>query len=122
MTVYAAPDAPDSIVTFRDRYENFIGGEWVAPASGEYFEDISPVNGKPFAEVARGNAQDIDKAVDAAWKAFKTYGKTSPAERAALLYKLSNIMEENLEKIAVAETWETVSRYARLWQQISLSL
>lgn len=106
MTVYAAPGTPDSIVAFRDRYENFIGGEWVAPASGEYFEDISPVNGKPFAEVARGNAQDIDKAVDAAWKAFKTYGKTSPAERAALLYKLSNIMEENLEKIAVAETWE----------------
>lgn len=106
MTVYAAPGTADSIVTFKDRYENFIGGEWVAPASGEYFEDISPVNGKPFAEVARGNAQDIDKAVDAAWKAFESFKKTSPAERAALLYKLSNIMEENLEKISVAETWE----------------
>ncbi len=106
MTVYSSPNSKDSLVTFRSRYENFIGGEWVAPSSGEYFEDISPVNGKPFAEVARGNAEDIDKAVDAAWAAFETYGKTSPAERAALLLKIADTLEANLEKIAVAETWE----------------
>lgn len=106
MSIYAAPGTADSIVTFQSRYEHFIGGDWVAPAEGEYFEDYSPVNGKPFTEVARGTAADIDRAIDAAEKAFTTWGKTSPTERANLLLALARIMEENLESIAVAETWE----------------
>lgn len=106
MTVYAAPGTSDSLATFKSRYDHFIGGEWVAPAEGQYFEDISPVNGKPFTEVARGSAADIDKALDAAWKAFETYGKTSVTERSNLLLKLAQVIEDNLEAIAVAETWE----------------
>ncbi|MDO4898546.1 MAG: aldehyde dehydrogenase family protein, partial [Rothia sp. (in: high G+C Gram-positive bacteria)] len=106
MTVYAAPGTADSLVTFKPRYDHFIGGEWVAPDSGQYFEDISPVNGKPFTEVARGNAADIDKAVDAAWKGFETFGKTSVVERSNLLLKLAQAIEDNLEALAVAETWE----------------
>ncbi|WP_237208209.1 acetaldehyde dehydrogenase ExaC [Rothia nasimurium] len=106
MTVYAAPGTADSLVTFKSRYEHFIGGEWVAPAEGQYFEDVSPVNGKPFAEVARGTAADIEKAIDAAEKAFETWGKTSPAQRASILLKMAQIMEDNLEKLAVVETWE----------------
>ena len=65
MTVYAAPGSPDCKVVFKPRYEHWIGGGWVAPAKGQYFEDISPVNGKPFAEVARGTAEDIEVALDA---------------------------------------------------------
>lgn len=106
MTVYAAPGTSDSLATFKSRYDHFIGGEWVAPAEGQYFEDISPVNGKPFTEVARGTAADIDKALDAGWKAFETYGKTSVTERSNLLLKLAQVIEDNLEAIAVAETWD----------------
>lgn len=106
MTVYAAPGTSDSLATFKSRYDHFIGGEWVAPAAGQYFEDISPVNGKPFTEVARGTAADIDKALDAGWKAFETYGKTSVTERSNLLLKLAQVIEDNLEAIAVAETWD----------------
>ena len=74
MTVYAAPGTPDAKVTFKPRYEHWIGGEWVKPIKGQYFEDISPVNGKPFAEVARGTAEDIDAALDAAHKAAPAWG------------------------------------------------
>lgn len=104
--IYEKPGQPGSKVTFRSRYENYIGGEWVAPTKGEYFENVSPVNGKVFCEVARSTAEDIEKALDAAHLAKEAWGKTSPAERAAILNKIADRMEENLEMLAVAETWD----------------
>jgi aldehyde dehydrogenase len=106
MAVYAQPGQAGSIVEFRPRYDHWIGGQYVAPSSGEYFENITPVTGRVFCEVARGNAADIDKALDAAHAAAKTWGKTSVTERANILNKIADRMEANLEKIAVAETWE----------------
>jgi aldehyde dehydrogenase len=106
MTVYAQPGQDGSPVSFKPRYENWIGGEWVAPVKGQYFEDISPVTGKPFCEVARGTAEDIDLALDAAHKAAPAWGKTSVGERAAVLNRIADRIEENLELLAVAETWD----------------
>ncbi|MEN9608515.1 MAG: hypothetical protein RLZZ06_446 [Actinomycetota bacterium] len=106
MSVYAAPGSAGSIVEFRPRYDHWIGGQYVAPSSGEYFENVTPVTGRVFTEVARGNAADIDKALDAAHKAAPAWGKTSVTERANILNKIADRMEANLEKIAVAETWE----------------
>ena len=105
-TAYAAPGQPGAVANYRACYGNYIGGEFVEPASGQYFENISPVNGKPFTEVARGTAADIDRAVDVAWKAFDSWKRTSPAERAVILNKIADRMEAHLEEIAVAETWE----------------
>ena len=106
MTVYANPGTPGSVVTFKKRYDNYIGGKYTAPASGQYFENVTPVTGQVFCEVARGNSKDVDAAVEAGWKAFKTWGKTSATERAIILNKIADRMEENLELIAVAETWD----------------
>lgn len=103
---YAAPGQAGSIADYRPRYGHYIGGEWVDPVKGQYFENISPVNGKPFTEVARGTVEDIDRAVDVAWKAFATWGKTSPAERSVILNRIADRIEQHLESIAVAETWE----------------
>ena len=106
MTVYAQPGTEGSIVNYRERYDNFIGGQWVAPADGEYMDNISPVTGKVFCQVARGKEADIDLAIDAAEKAFETWGKTSAQERSRVLLRIADVIEENLEEIAVAETWE----------------
>ncbi|GHG47253.1 aldehyde dehydrogenase [Flavimobilis marinus] len=106
MTVYAPPGTPDSLVTFKPRYEHWIGGEWVKPVQGQYFEDISPVTGRPFAEVARGTAEDIEAALDAAHKAAPAWGKTSTTERAAVLNKVADVIDANREMLAVAETWD----------------
>ncbi|MFT4265009.1 MAG: aldehyde dehydrogenase family protein [Nocardioides sp.] len=106
MTIYAQPGTADSVVSFKSRYENWIGGEWVAPVKGQYFENVSPVNGKPFCEVARSTAEDIELALDAAHAAAPAWGKTSPAERAVILNKIADRIEENLELLAVAETWD----------------
>jgi aldehyde dehydrogenase len=106
MTVYANPGTKGSLVSFESRYDNFIGGKYVKPNSGEYFENISPVNGKVFCEIARGNAADVDAAVAAGWKAFESWGKTSVTERAIILNKIADVMEENLELLSVAETWD----------------
>ncbi|MEX5271368.1 acetaldehyde dehydrogenase ExaC [Kocuria sabuli] len=105
-TVYAQPGTEGSKVTFKPRYEHWIGGEWVPPVQGRYFENISPVNGKPFTEVARGTAEDIDAALDAAWAAAPAWGKTPVAERALVLHRIADRMEQNLEMLAVAETWD----------------
>ncbi|MWB97998.1 aldehyde dehydrogenase family protein [Agromyces seonyuensis] len=105
-TVYARPGEDGSVVSYRARYDHYIGGKYVAPASGQYFEDITPVTGQGFCEIARGTAPDVDRAVDAAWAAFPAWGKTSPAERAVILNKIADRMEANLEALAVAETWE----------------
>lgn len=103
---YANPNTKDSKVSFKEKYENFIGGKWVAPVDGEYFEDISPVDGKVFAKVAKSNKKDVELALDAADEAKQTWNKSTPSERSNLLLKIANRLEENLELLAVAETWE----------------
>ncbi len=94
------------IPDFKSQYENFIGGQWIAPVDGEYFENTSPVDGSLIARVARSNSKDIDLAVEAASKAFLSWGKTSVTERSNLLFKIADRMEENLEKLALVETWD----------------
>ena len=100
------PDTEGSVVSYRSRYENWIGGEWVPPVKGQYFENPSPVTGKTFCEVARGTAEDIELALDAAHAAAPAWGKTSVAERANVLNKIADRIEENLEMLAVGETWD----------------
>ena len=104
MAVYAQPGTSGALVEFKPRYDNWIGGEWVPPVKGEYFENITPVTGKVFTEVARSTAEDIEVALDAAHKAAPTWNKTTPAERAVLLNKIADRIEENLDMLAIAET------------------
>ena len=106
MTVYANPGTDGAVVTFKSRYEHYIGGQWVAPVKGQYFENPTPVTGQTFCEVGRGTAEDIEAALDAAHAAAPAWGKTSVAERAMVLNRIADRMEENLELIAVAETWD----------------
>ncbi|NBM15333.1 aldehyde dehydrogenase [Streptomyces sp. GC420] len=106
MTRYSAPGTEGAIVSYESRYDHWIGGEYVQPARGQYFENTSPVNGKPFTEIARGTAEDVERALDAAHAAAPAWGRTAPAERAGVLLKIADRMEANLEKLAVAETWE----------------
>jgi len=106
MSIYAQPGTEGGLLSFKPRYENYIGGEWVPPVKGEYFENPSPVNGKTFTEVPRSGAEDIDLALDAAHAAAPAWGKTSVAERAVILNKVADRIETNLELLAVAETWE----------------
>src|SRR6476469_1835488 len=106
MTVYTRPGKTGSLMSFQPRYENYIGGEWVAPVQGRYFENSSPVTGEVFCEVARSDEADIEKALDAAHAAAPAWGKTSPAERAGILNKMADRVEANLEKIAIAEAWD----------------
>lgn len=91
---------------FKNQYENFIGGQWRAPVDGDYFEDISPVDGSVIAKVARSNSKDVNLAVEAASKAFSSWRYSSAAQRSNLLFKIADRMEENLEKLAAVETWD----------------
>ncbi|ARI75887.1 acetaldehyde dehydrogenase ExaC [Halobacillus mangrovi] len=104
--VYAFPNTEGSIVQYKERYDNFIGGKWTPPVKGEYFENVTPVTGQPFCQVARSTEEDIELAIDAAHKAKDAWGKTSAAERSLILNRIADRMEENSEKLAVAETWE----------------
>ncbi|MFI5890813.1 aldehyde dehydrogenase [Actinoplanes sp. NPDC051513] len=106
MTTYSPPGSDGSIVSYQSRYDNYIGGEYVPPAKGQYFENPSPVTGETFTEIARGTADDVDKALDAAHGVADAWGRTSVAERANILNKIADRMEANLEKLAVAEAWE----------------
>lgn len=92
--------------SFKDKYDNYIGGSFVAPADGEYFDNISPVDGKPFTKVARSNEKDIEMALDAAHKAAPAWNTSSAAERSAVLLEMADIMEENLDLLARVETIE----------------
>ncbi len=103
---YADPGTAGSKVTFKQRYQNFIGGRWVEPAKGRYFENVTPVTGKPFCEVPRSDAADVERALDAAHAARESWGRTSYAQRAMLLNKIADRLEANLETLAVAETWD----------------
>ncbi|MGY4710751.1 aldehyde dehydrogenase, partial [Mycolicibacterium sp. CBM1] len=106
MTVFARPGSEGSLMSFLGRYENFVGGQWVAPVGGQYFENPSPVTGEVFCEVARSTAADIELALDAAHGAAAGWGKTSAGERAVILNKIADRIEANLESIALAESWD----------------
>jgi len=89
---------------FKEKYDHFIGGKWVAPSSGEYFDNFSPIDGKAFTKAARGNKEDINLALDAAHEAFKTWSKASAAKRSKVLLDIADVIESNLELLARVET------------------
>lgn len=91
-------------VVIRPRYDNFIGGQWVAPQDGRYFDNLSPVTGQKICEIARSQAADIELALDAAHKAKDAWGRTSPAERALILNRVADRIEEKLPLLALVET------------------
>ncbi|MBN8678011.1 MAG: aldehyde dehydrogenase [Chitinophagales bacterium] len=89
---------------FKARYDNFIGGKWVAPVDGQYFDNISPIDGKAFTQVARSNHKDVELALDAAHAAFPAWSRTSATQRSNMLLKIADIVEQNLEYLATVET------------------
>lgn len=104
--IYAQPGQAGSLITFKNKYDNFIGGKWTPPVKGEYFDNVTPVTGQVFCEVARSTADDIELALDAAHAAKEQWGRTSVAERSGILNRIADRMEENKEMLAVTETWE----------------
>lgn len=104
--IYAQPGAQGSLVLVKERYGNFINNEWVAPVNGEYFSNITPVTGEVFCEIPRSTEADINLALDAAHAAKDAWARTSITERSNILLKIADRMEENLEMLAVAETWD----------------
>lgn len=103
---YKNPNTEGSLVTFKAKYDNFIGGEYQVPTNGKYFDNVSPVTGEVFCEMARSTKEDVEAAVDAADAAKDAWGKTAVAERANILNKIADRIEENVEMLAVAETWD----------------
>ncbi|MBS0612958.1 MAG: aldehyde dehydrogenase family protein, partial [Proteobacteria bacterium] len=101
--IYAPPGAAGAKATYKPRYDNFIGGKWTPPVKGAYFDVITPITGKVYTQAARSTAEDIEKALDAAHAAAPAWGKTSAVERANLLLKIADRMEQNLEKLAYVE-------------------
>src|SRR6201981_1670861 len=97
---------PDIRIPFTERYDNFIGGKWVAPRAGKYFDNVSPVTGKVFCKSARSDASDVEAALDAAHAAKDAWGRTSVVERALILNRIADRMEANLERLAGGENWE----------------
>ncbi len=91
---------------FKDQYENYIGGKWTPPVRGEYFDNISPVDGQSFTRIPRSTKEDIDLAIDAAWAAAPEWNNSAAGYRSNLLLKIASIMEDNLEALARAETWD----------------
>ncbi|MFC0217787.1 aldehyde dehydrogenase [Pseudochelatococcus lubricantis] len=91
---------------FKERYDNFIGGKWVAPVDGRYFDNTSPITGKKITEVARSQKEDIELALDAAHAAREAWGRTSAAERSLILNRVADRIEENLDLLALAESWD----------------
>ncbi|BDZ72546.1 aldehyde dehydrogenase [Methylophaga marina] len=104
--IYAKPGTEGAVVSFESRYENFIGGKWVAPVKGQYFTNTTPVTGEVICEIPESTAEDIDLALDAAHAAKDAWGKTSVQQRSNILLKIADRIEENLEMLAVAETWD----------------
>ncbi len=103
---YAAPGESEGPVELKPRYDNFIGGHWMAPVDGEYAEDLTPATGKPFTEVPRSTPQDIELALDAAHAAKEEWGEASTTERSKVLNKVADAIEEHAEMLAVAESWD----------------
>ena len=104
--IYSNPGSEGSVVSFKPKYENFINGQWVAPVKGNYFTNTTPVTGEVICEIPRSSSEDIELALDAAHGAKEAWGKTSVQDRSRVLLKIADRIEENLEKIAVAETWD----------------
>ena len=104
MTIYAQPNTPDAKVQYKPRYDNFIGGQWLAPVNGRYFDVITPVTGQVYTQAARSDEADVERALDAAHAAADQWGKTSVTERSNILLKIADRIEQNLEKLAYAET------------------
>jgi len=102
--LYAHPGAAGAPVAFKSRYDNFIGGKFVPPVRGQYFDVLSPINGVPFTQAARSTAEDIERALDAAHEAAPKWGRVSAGERANILLKIADRIDANLEKLAYAET------------------
>ncbi len=103
---YPNPGTPGSPVTFKPRYDNFINGQWQPPVRGQYFDNVTPVTGQVFCQVARSTEEDVNLALDAAHAAADAWGKTSVTQRALVLNKVADRLEAHLEKLAVAETWD----------------
>ena len=101
---YAPPGSADALHSFQSQYDNFIGGQWVPPAGGEYFEVITPITGKAYTKAARGTAADIEKALDAAHAAADGWGKTSAAQRSQVLLQIADRIDANRELLAYVET------------------
>ena len=104
--VYAFPNTEGAVVNFKERYDNYIGGKWMTPVKGQYFDNVTPVTGQVLTKVARSTAEDIELALDAAHEAKEAWGQTSPTERSNILLKIADRMEQNLELLAVAESWD----------------
>ena len=104
--IYAKPGEQGSLVTFKTRYENFIGGHWQPPVKGEYYKNITPVTGETICEIPRSTEADINLALDAAHGAKTAWGKTSVTDRSNILLKIADRIEQHLEMLAVAETWD----------------
>jgi aldehyde dehydrogenase len=104
--IYAKPGTEGAVVNFDARYENFIGGKWVAPVKGQYFDNITPVTGEVFCQIPESTEEDINLALDAAHEAKDAWGRTSVTERSNILLKIADRIEANLEMLAVAETWD----------------
>ncbi len=104
--LYIEPNQANSKINFKNRYENFIGGKWIAPVKGSYFDNISPVNGKKFCEVPRSSAEDIELALNSAHTAKQNWAKTSVTVRSNILLKIADRIEQHLETLAVAEAWD----------------
>jgi len=102
--LYALPGAAGAKVQFKAKYDNFIGGKWVAPVKGQYFDVITPITGKPYTQAARSTAEDVELALDAAHAAADQWGRTPIAARSNILLKIADRLEQNLELLAYAET------------------
>ena len=103
MTIYAAPGAEGAKISYHKRYDNFIGGKFVPPVKGDYFDVVTPTTGKVYTQVARSTAEDIELALDAAHAAADAWGKTPAAERSNVLLRIADRMEQNLEMLAYAD-------------------
>ncbi|MEO1528304.1 MAG: aldehyde dehydrogenase [Planctomycetota bacterium] len=106
MNAMTRMDGGTHVSPFAKRYDNFIGGEFRAPHSGEYFDNVSPLTGQSIGEIARSNGDDVNAALDAAHQAREAWGRTSPTERSNILLKIADTLESNLELFAICETWD----------------
>jgi aldehyde dehydrogenase len=104
--IYVNPNTEGSLVSYKERYGNYINGQWLAPVKGVYFTNSTPVTGEDFCEIPRSSEEDINLALDAAHAAKDAWGRTSVTERSNILLKIADRMEQNLEMLAVAETWD----------------
>tara|TARA_R110001583_G_C5671033_1_gene411091 strand:- start:3567 stop:5087 length:1521 start_codon:yes stop_codon:yes gene_type:complete len=104
--IYVNPNTEGSLVSYKERYGNYINGQWIAPVKGVYFTNSTPVTGEDFCEIPRSSEEDINLALDAAHAAKDAWAKTSVTARSNILLKIADRMEQNLEMLAVAETWD----------------